>query len=387
MPFDRKKLKYLMQSRGITQVALAHATGKETRTISRWLSGNNVPKERDILRIASLLKCEPVEFFKNFIEAPNEGVALHATVSTASFNAFELMRLRYNVSQRDIIEIAPVLFSIVAAHALKVPQQDLSAFFEARDRGLNVQIAGNVVGETGFRLDEHAAADGKCFGIAADPFEATTRNLFYYALVRWSEGVKGTVDATQMNEPEAGVPLKVSGFNVDPKRLSDLTDGDEDKVFAFTNGQLRLPDLKTQKDFNLTESRKNVQKLFDAKRSDSEIHREANLKKLSEWQAVYTAENPELDEEYKVLAEEYYETEGYMPHYLSVEERNDFFEDPLNAKRYLKPGVSISELGLRRIFKELQEPEERRQVQRVTRLKELELQRQQSKRRFIGASE
>lgn len=383
MPFDRKKLKHLMKSRGITQVTLAQATGKETRTVSRWLSGNNVPKERDILRIASLLQCEPVEFYKNFVEAPNEGIALHATVSTASYNAFELMRLRYNVSQRDIIEIAPVLFSIVAAHALKVPQRDVSALSKALECGLYASIAGNAEEETGFQLDQKAADLAKCFGIKADPFTATPRNLFYHALVRLSRDVKGVVDASQMYEPEAGVALKVSGFNVDPKLLSYLTDGDEEKISAFTNGQLRMPDRKTREEFDLAEFSKYVQRQLNADHAGLEVQREKSLMRLKAWQEAYAAEHPQLEEEYRLLAEVYYETEGYMPQDMDGKERNDFYADPFNAKRYLKHDVSIYGLGLRRIFKELQQPEERREVERVRRLEELELQREKSKRRFI----
>lgn len=387
MPFDRKKLRDLMQSRGITQVTLAQATGKQARTVSRWLSGNNVPKERDILRIASLLQCQPVEFYKNFVEAPNEGVALHATVSMASYNSYELMGLRYNVSQRDIIEIAPVLFSIVAAHALRVPQQDAAALSKARERGLHADIARNAEEASGYDLDQKAADAAKCFGNAADPFTAITRNLFYHALVRLSHDIKGLVDVSQMYEPEAGVALKVSGFNVDPKLLSYLTDGDEEKISAFTNGQLRMPDRKTLENFDQAEFSKYVQKQFDANNTDLETRRETSLMQLNEWQEAFITEHPKLDEEYRMLAETYYEPEGYIPKYYIGKERQDFYADPFNAKRYLKSGVSVFDLALRSIFSGLREPEERSEAERVRRLEELERLRTESKRCFMGAAD
>ena len=44
-------------------------------------------------------------------------------MSVASHNAYEMMRLRYGVTQKTIIELAPILFSIVASYALKVPEE------------------------------------------------------------------------------------------------------------------------------------------------------------------------------------------------------------------------------------------------------------------------
>lgn len=94
MALDREKLRALMKANGVTQKAIPEATGKKVRTVSRWMSGENIPKDGDLRIIAKLLSCEPAEFYENFVEVPDEKVAIHASVSVASYNAFEVMGLR-----------------------------------------------------------------------------------------------------------------------------------------------------------------------------------------------------------------------------------------------------------------------------------------------------
>ena len=55
MALDREKMRALMKARGVTQKDIKEATGKDARTVSRWMSGGNIPKERDLRIIAELL--------------------------------------------------------------------------------------------------------------------------------------------------------------------------------------------------------------------------------------------------------------------------------------------------------------------------------------------
>lgn len=378
MALDREKLRALMKAQGVTHKDIGEATGKNLRTVSRWFSGDSAPKDRDLRIIAGLLNCEPIAFYENFVNAPDGRVAIHASVSVASYNAYEVMGLRYGVTQRDIIEIAPVLFSVVAGHALRVPQQDLDAYRTAKNAGLHVQTGGNAEAQAGFATDERAAAEGKCFGIAADPSKATPRNLFAVALQRLCESLDGVVDAQAMPQTDAGTPLKAVGFSVDPEILSILAEGDAQRAIDFATGRLRLPGRDTMERFGMPAVAEEVQRQTATRNAKLAEQRQESLRKLTAWQAAYMIDAPELDAEYQVLAVRYYDTEEHLAERLSAEERDAVYADPFNAEPELKEGYSPYYFHL---FGD-REPAKEAQATEVTRLKELERHRLASKQAF-----
>lgn len=383
MALDRDKLKNLMKARGVTQKMVKEATGKEARTISRWLSGRNVPKDRDVRIIAELLNCEPVEFYQNFVDTPSEGVAIHATVSAASYNAYEVMGMRYGVTQRDIMEIAPVLFSIVAGHALRVTHHDLDAYDLAKSRGLSVQLGGGgLEGQEGFELDERASETHKCFGISAGERDADPRNLFAVAVQRLCEDLDGIVDASGMRQPDPGTPLKAVGFNVDPEFLSALADGSAQHISDLTTGRLRLPPRETLARFGRGALDEAILHQTRERQDKLEAQRQESLSRLAVWQERYAAEHPEFDAEYHELAALYYEDEGFIPEGSSAEERDQLHSDPFNARRALRKGFSARYFSL--LGKE--DPNKKAQAERVARLQHLWWHRHNSKQAFAQES-
>ena len=379
MALDREKMRALMKARGVTQKDIKEATGKDARTVSRWMSGGNIPKDRDLRIIAELLSCEPVAFYTNFVDVPDGRVPIHASISVASYNAFEVMGLRYAVTQRDIIEIAPVLFSILAGHALRVPEQDLDLQRAVNRAGVYVQWFGNAEQAEGFDLDQHAAGQRKCFGIAADPGDyATPRNLFAVALRRLCQNLEGIVDATSMHEPYAGTPLKAVGFNVDPEILSLLAEEDAERVSDFTTGRLRLPARETLERFGMRAVVEEVLRQESARDVKLAEQRQESLRKLSAWEAAYAADNPELDAEYQLLAARYFEPEGHVAEGLTAQERDSVYADAFNADRALKEGFSPYYFH----FSDKPDLAEKAQAGQIARLQELERHREASKRAF-----
>jgi len=121
MAFKAELLRKKLKAEGKSRDELAAAINKHKRTVSRWLAGTNPPKPKDLEAIARVLNCKPLDFDPFFADMGVGEVSIQAHVSAASHNAYELMRWRYGVSQKQIMELAPVLFAIVAGHALKVP--------------------------------------------------------------------------------------------------------------------------------------------------------------------------------------------------------------------------------------------------------------------------
>ena len=195
MAFKAELLRKKLKEEGKTRKFLAEATRKTERTVSRWLNGQNPPKGKDLDLIAMALKCRPQDFDPSYADE-GLGVAMYARVSVASHNAYEMMRLRYGVTQKTIIELAPILFSIVASYALKVPEEDLALHQEAVRRGLFSPLPHDrsPEGAEGFALDQRASNNAACFGLPArNPMEAQPRNLFCEAMSRLCSGVSDHV--------------------------------------------------------------------------------------------------------------------------------------------------------------------------------------------------
>jgi len=109
MAFKAELLKKKLKAEGKSRDELAAELKKHKRTVSRWLAGTNPPKPKDLEAIAHVLNCKPQDFDPFFADMGLGEVSIQAHVSAASHNAYELMRWRYGVSQKQIMELAPVL--------------------------------------------------------------------------------------------------------------------------------------------------------------------------------------------------------------------------------------------------------------------------------------
>ena len=66
MAFDAKLLRTKLKEAGKTQEALAKEVNKNKRTMSRWLSGENPPSDKNLKALANALGCTPQEFDPSF---------------------------------------------------------------------------------------------------------------------------------------------------------------------------------------------------------------------------------------------------------------------------------------------------------------------------------
>lgn len=131
MPFDRNKLRQYMNDNGITQDDLALLVGKDVRTIRRWLSPKNRLTPRSIDQICHALDI-PAEQFdpdSNGIITSDHNVQVGARVSVAASNGYTLLKKQFGITHKQLIELAPVMFSIIARRAYGLSgrlEQDLA---------------------------------------------------------------------------------------------------------------------------------------------------------------------------------------------------------------------------------------------------------------------
>lgn len=310
MSFDAKIFSEKFKAEKQTLKTFAAAVGVSTRTVNRWKSGESTPKAKDLERIAEVLNCAPKEFDPYFSEVGTEEVPIHARVSVASHNAYQLMHWRYGVSQREIMELAPVLFAIVAGHALKVPEQDSKIDNLAWENGLSRATF------QGKHIEDYAGAQGKCFGLLPDdPSVEQTRNLFCEAIRRLSQPISEYVDPDSLvhTEPES-VPT-AAGFTPDVALIKALAAGDVATEQAIVMGRIQLSKVfnTIKPSMGAPTLEELVQAIGETSARDIEVQRQEGVKKLKNWRAFYAERHPEEAAEFDSIVAAFCFEDGVYP--------------------------------------------------------------------------
>lgn len=142
---NHERLKELLNARRLNQEELAAKIKADIGTVSRWARGettklrrSNFNKLRDALNATEADLCGegPLPDGKEKREASPEG-QVSFVVDTACRNALALVARRYGVRQRQIVEIAPLLFSLIAEQSLAERRQELEVFKAAVDDAEN----------------------------------------------------------------------------------------------------------------------------------------------------------------------------------------------------------------------------------------------------------
>jgi transcriptional regulator with XRE-family HTH domain len=141
MAINPKTLKLLLTGRN--QVEVADDAGVDPKTISRILRGhqrrNNQATIKGIARALGttpeVLESPPVDPARQEAEARRKAAgyrAVSARVSGHRATQYELVEARYRVSQRALIDAAPLLFTLLAEMSLAERRVRLEAFEGAR---------------------------------------------------------------------------------------------------------------------------------------------------------------------------------------------------------------------------------------------------------------
>lgn len=333
MAFKAELLKKKLKADGKSRDELAAAIKKHKRTVSRWLAGTNPPKPKDLEAIARVLNCKPQDFDPFFADVDLGEVSIQAHVSAASHNAYELMRWRYGVSQKQIMELAPVLFSIVAGHALKVPVQDDEVARLAFENGLSDPRL------QGGHLEDQASKLKKCFGIeTSHPGTETSRNLFSEAIIRLSAQISDHVDTKWFVGAAAEEAPNAAGFISDIELVDALSGGQPQLAEAIAKGRIRLSSVLHQAKeakgggLSIEEFAKAIR---EAHEQGMEDQRKAGLKKLKAWRAFYAERHPELAAEYDDLVAKHCHEEGWYPERYTDDDRVQSWVNPFQEDLYL----------------------------------------------------
>lgn len=392
MAFDKQLLRRKIEEAGISQVELAKSVNVTPRTVNRWLNGDKPPKRSKIEELAVELHCSPEDFDPRHADGENS-IRVEARVSAASHNAFAAMKVVYGVNEQTIIELAPALFSLVAARAVVIPSEDDTWWAEVSSQAErfghpSFQRFRNAEDVEANDVDHRAARNSACFGLHRDEDDwIRPRNLFVEAMRRIASEAGGTVSMDQFVTIAPGEAPLATGFNPHVSLYEKVADGDAERVRQLAMGDIRLSLSVVRADRKANGSIDDWAEIIRKDLADQAAERSAkladarrvSLNQLETWRTFYQEHHPELASEYEALVAAYCKPEGWYPDYYDAEARELDFARPFAETRFIDDEKLASHQkasakgGLWRSFNA---PETKR-------FKELQKHRRQSKAEFV----
>lgn len=134
-----QKLIFLRKEAKLTAEALAVEAGVGRATITRLENGTaGATRAETARRLANALKCQVADLFtppaaEQSQTLFNDRVPLSISISSAAQNALELVAMRYNETRETILELAPLLFDLLARESLLERSRNLEELWLRRD--------------------------------------------------------------------------------------------------------------------------------------------------------------------------------------------------------------------------------------------------------------
>ena len=248
MAFNKKKFKDAMRIEGVTQKDLAEKFGVDIRTVNRWLDPKyQIPSEK-VRDLCVAINNIPNEFDPDWEgSAENQILArVSAKVSSASKNGYWLMKARYGVSEKEIVELAPTLFALFAAAVFEGTnkgdndQRKLAAEILAKEYGLIPEsemfpVHPDEIEEAERR--EKFIADGKIFGSSDDAdIYYSSLNPFAFELEKFVSNSKKVA----LSHSIAGECPNSKGNALDIQLINAISDNDPEISEAISQGDIEL---------------------------------------------------------------------------------------------------------------------------------------------------
>lgn len=257
MKLDPARLRRLMEHDGRKQVEIAKQVKCTPKTIGRWLKGEVNPPPRTIIKLSKVLGVDaevlagqaPMPELR-----PSKAVApktrLGADVSARTRNAFMLVGETYGITQTQIIEMAPLLFTLLAEGSLDYRRVEL-----AKD---DARIAEMNAAANGYRcyLSSHWAEEGALeeqgsidqsdiFGLQIDGvaselgYYQPTDNPFFEYLTHLATHFTNT-NAVLLDIVEDLHADGIPAFSLFNDRLLKIAGGDQDLARHISIGTVDL---------------------------------------------------------------------------------------------------------------------------------------------------
>ena len=258
MKIDSDRLRILRKKKGFTRPQLAKLSGITVRTIQRLESEphrSQKTREDTLNRLAKAFSVEP-DVLTGELPLPESDEVPVSDQAPKTRLAYDLIKRRYGVSRTEIINMAPLFFTLLAEGSLAWRRKKLKEVEEAYDHLM--QIDGFWSGGSAYLqhgMDEGASGEEESinkadlFGEHLDddmgkPFDSSKNNPFTYYLRKLAEelAISAVVDV------DSGVlniasDFKFPHYDICSKELDHIANGSPIARMCLETGCARLSEI------------------------------------------------------------------------------------------------------------------------------------------------
>lgn len=270
-------LKEIRTTNGLTAQQLANKVRMDLRSIQRLESSKSSQKtthEATVIKISKALGVEcgvltgelPIPKMERNPQKIGNKRQLSAYIDQQSYNAFSLASSHYGVNVSDIVEMAPLFFTLLAEGSLEFRRQKIrelderiASVREMADGHLSFAVPHRA--ENG-SVDEHdSIAEGDIFGkkVSEDAwdlgYQQESENPFIQYLINFASKLDAN-SIVSIDENAYGSDFPEVGYRVCFDRAKLIADGDDELAEAIAEGwidlgalpkEMRKPDTKKQR--------------------------------------------------------------------------------------------------------------------------------------------
>ena len=264
----------LRKAKGFSRARLAQLSRVSVRTIQRLenpAQGNTTPHWNTLDKLAKALQVEPDALVG---EAPLPGagnapapearrVQIGVEIAPKARLAFDLIKRRYGVSATEIINMAPLFFTLLAEGSLARRHKKLEEAREAIDRldrmedeiGYSIFMGATTVALNADMVEDKSLAKADLFGehlqgnsqgtFVVDPFDPSTENPFASHLRNLAADLDrpGVVKVELGGLSYGGPWLRFPDYDLCDDEIMSVTNDSPDARRALETGHVRLSEI------------------------------------------------------------------------------------------------------------------------------------------------
>lgn len=271
------RLRELRKAKNLSRKRLNELSKVSVRTIQRLedpAQRNNTPHGTTVERLAKALQVDPGVLTGELpfpqagnVSAPEpRRVQIGAEIAPKARLAYDLIKRRYGVSATEIINMAPLFFTLLAERSLARRREKLGEAREAIGRldqmedevGYSIFGMATIVASNADMIEEDSIAKADIFGehllssdvgmsVPDEPFDPATSNPFAAHLHQLADAL----DRRSVVDTKAGLSYgstygKFPDYDICPEELNDLANGSADARRALETGFVRLSDIPVE---------------------------------------------------------------------------------------------------------------------------------------------
>ncbi len=262
MQIDPERLHSLRHKKGMSRPQLAKQSGITERTIQRLEKEPQPSQKKTLNRLAKALGVEqgvltgelPLPPSDKASASDPEPVQIGAQIAPKARLAYDLIKRRYGVTTSQMINMAPLFFTLLAEGSLAWRRKKLQEAIEAISRldDCGGHFAGSgAVAQNAYELEEESVEKVDLFGehlffsdthvtIVDEPFDPSVDNPFASYLRKLAKNLHSP---GIVNVEDSDLWLKLPDYDICRDELEGIANGSAGAKRALETGHVRLSQI------------------------------------------------------------------------------------------------------------------------------------------------